>query len=114
MVDEIKRQFTSTRILITLLIIAVGAYVLQLLWSFLNLFSDVIIILISAWLISFILEPLVEKLRSITKLPKTLAAISVYVAFFALLTEIVIYFIPLVSIQLQGLIQVLPHYIATA
>jgi predicted PurR-regulated permease PerM len=114
MIEEIKRQFTSTRILITLLIIAVGAYVLQLLWSFLNMFSDVIIILISAWLISFILEPLVEKLRILTKLPKTLAAISVYIAFFALLIAIVMYFIPVVSAQTQGLVQVLPHYVATA
>ncbi len=109
MLDEIKKQFTSIQILVTLLIIAVGAYVFQLAWQFLGKFSDIFVMLISAWLISFILEPSVDKILTWTKMRKAYAALIVYVLFMALLGVIIFQFIPLISTQVQNLVEVLPH-----
>lgn len=114
MLEDIKRAFTSIQILIALLIIAVGAYVLQLAWGVLNNFSDVIIILISAWLVSFILEPFVESQYRYLRLPKALAAVIVYLIFFGFLAAVIFLFIPVITSQIQSLSVVLPNYVASA
>ncbi len=113
MLQEIKKQFTSINILITLLIVAVGFYVLQILWQILGVFSDVFIILITAWLLSFILEPLVNKLSHVVYINRITAAIIVYILVFGLFGIFIFLFIPLVATQTQNLIVVLPRYLSS-
>ena len=113
MLEELKKQFTSLQILITLLIIAVGIYVFQNIWQVLGNFSDIFVMLISAWLISFILEPWVDAIIQRTKMKKVAAALIVYTLFLALLGAIVFIFIPIVSIQVKNLVVVLPKYFAS-
>ena len=102
----------STGILTVLLIIAVGIYLFQILWSVLGNFSDIFVILICSWLLSFILEPLVEFLTKFTRVPKAISALLIYVLFFAISGVTVFLFIPIVSAQLQGLFIILPKYLA--
>jgi len=111
MLEEIKRQFTSVSILITLLIIAVSIYIFQIAWQLLGNFSDVIIILIIAWLLSFILEPFVDRITHLAKVSKIIAAFIVYILFFGIVAATIFLFIPQVSSQMQSLLQVLPRYL---
>ncbi|MBI2026044.1 MAG: hypothetical protein HYT06_01540, partial [Candidatus Levybacteria bacterium] len=60
MFESFKKQYISFRILIFLLIIAVSIYLFQIFWQFLSLFSDILVMIILAWLLSFVLEPLVN------------------------------------------------------
>lgn len=112
MLEEIKKQFTSIQILITLLIIAVGIYVFQNVWQILGNFSDIFVMLISAWLISFILEPIVDMIVQWTKMRKIVAALITYSLFLALLGAIVFLFIPIIAIQSHNLVVALPRYFA--
>jgi len=113
MLEELKKQFTSVQILVTLLIVAVGIYVLTIVWQFLGNFSDVLVILLSAWLLSFILEPVVEKLARLTKLYKFAVALIVYMLFLGLVGATVFLFLPVVTSQLQNLFLILPKYLSS-
>lgn len=112
MMDSWKKQLGSTQLLIVLLTIAVALYLLQLAWHVLGIFSDAIIVVFTAWVVSFVLGPLAYRLQKITRLPKAAAAGLIYAAFFGLLILTVILFIPSLSRQMQTLGKVLPHYLA--
>src|SRR5258708_7818142 len=94
-----------------LLIIAVGIYLFQIFWQVIANFSDILVILICAWLLSFILAPFVNTLRSRLKISKIIAAFVVYTIFFALIAVIIQSFIPTVYGQTQQLVHILPQYI---
>jgi len=114
MLEELKRHFTSVQILIALLIVAVGVYDLQIVVQFLNMFSDIIIMLLSAWLFGFILEPLVIQVGLLTRSNKLVSAAIVYLLFFGLLGMFIFLFIPEVSsqfIRLQKLLVNVPKYL---
>ena len=112
MLDEIKKQLASAKFLVIILSVAISIYLLQILWQVLGVFSDVIVIVISAWLLSFLLEPLVHKLSRGVKIPKIASAFLVYAAFFGLIALTIDLFVPAVSSQLQGLIKILPKYLS--
>ncbi|MGH7245989.1 MAG: AI-2E family transporter [Candidatus Levyibacteriota bacterium] len=114
MIEEIKKQFTSVQILITLLIIAVSIYLFQLAWQVLGIFSDVIVIVVSAWVISFILEPVVNNFHAFTKIPKVFAGLFIYTLFFGIITFAIMLFIPEVAVQIQSLGKILPQYEKTS
>jgi predicted PurR-regulated permease PerM len=113
MFQEVKKQLTSIQILITLLIIAVGIYIFQNVWQVLSIFSDVFVLLISAWLLSFILEPIVQQFSKWFRINKITSATIVYILFLGLLGAIIFIYIPLVGSQLQSLLIVLPKYFAS-
>lgn len=112
MMDSWKKHVGSTSLLVTLLTIAVAIYLLQILWQVLGLFSDAIIVLFSAWIVSFMLEPLVKRVSRYTHLPKALAAGIIYAFFFGLLILTVVLFIPAITSQIQNLSKTLPKYLA--
>lgn len=113
MLDELKKHFSSIQILIILSIIAVGLYVFQTIWQVLGIFSDIFVMLISAWLISFILEPAVNQLTKVTKMYKIASALVVYMIFLGFIAALLFFFLPTVTTQLQSLIQLLPKYFAS-
>lgn len=113
MLDEIKKEFTLFKLLVFLATVAVSLYLLGILWQFLGNFSDVIVILLIAWLLSFILEPLVDFVSKLTRLAKIWSALIVY-AFFALLfTTIIFLFLPIVIGEFQSLSKIAPMYLAS-
>src|SRR5579871_520302 len=114
MLEEFKKNLASIKILVTLLIIAVGIYVFQIFWQFLANFSDILIILISAWIVSFILIPFVTALKETFRMSKVIAAFIVYAVFFALIAVLLQSFIPTVYSQVQELVTVLPKDLAHA
>jgi predicted PurR-regulated permease PerM len=113
MFEEIKKEFTFFKLLIFLLTIAVSIYLLGILWQFLSVFSDVIVITVIAWLLSFILEPLVDIISKFTKLAKVWSALIAY-AFFALIfATIILLFLPVVIAEFQSLSKIAPMYLAS-
>jgi predicted PurR-regulated permease PerM len=112
MIEELNKQLSSIKILIRLFIIAVGIYIFQNISQVLNNFYDIFAMLVFAWLISFILEPIVEKLSKFTRMSKIFAAIIVYLLFLALVGVIIFLFIPIVISQLQTLMRILPNYLS--
>ncbi|OGH42218.1 MAG: hypothetical protein A3H79_02415, partial [Candidatus Levybacteria bacterium RIFCSPLOWO2_02_FULL_36_8b] len=112
--EEIKKESSLIRILVIFLIIAVGIYLFQIAWQILGNFSDIIIILISAWLLSFILEPVVDKISSLTHLPRILSTTITYLLISAILAAGIFLFIPIVNSQIQSLTSITPKVLETA
>ncbi len=113
MFEEIRKNYTLVRILIILLIIATGSYVLSLAWAMLSKFLDLFVMLLSAWLLSFILDPIVERLQKLN-ISKLIATTITYILFFALLVVISIIYLPLVTSQILTIINTLPQYLRSA
>lgn len=113
MLEEIKREFTLFKLLVFLLVIAVSIYLLQIFWQFLLNFSDVIIIVLVAWLLSFVLEPLVDIISKITRLAKIWSALIVYAFFAILFTVIIFILLPVVISQFQSLSVLIPKNLST-
>lgn len=114
MLDELKKDRNLLRILIVLLIAALGIYLLNIVWRVLGNFSDIIIILISAWLLSFILEPVVDKICSLTHLPRILSTIITYFLISVIIAAGIFLFIPTVNNQIQSLTSITPTILETA
>ena len=81
MLDELKKQSFLIKTFFVLASVAIGIYVFQILWGVLGFFSDIIIILFSAWVLSFILGPAVQFLEKKARLPKLAAAAIVYLLY---------------------------------
>lgn len=113
MLDEFKKQSALVITLLVLGIAALSFYVLQWVWLGITFFSDVIVILFIAWILSFILGPFVEKISKITRLPKIWSATLIYIIFFGILAAAISLFIPVVVVQIQTLSRVLPKYQAS-
>lgn len=111
MLDEFKKQFTALKLLVILLIIAVSIYLLQIAWQVLSNFSDILIMLILAWVLSFILEPLVNFISNTFKFSRLIATVIIYTFFTVLISVMIFIFIPLVIIQFQSLSTVIPNYL---
>lgn len=114
MLNEFRKNYSLVRILLILLIIAVGGYVLSLAWVIISKFLDLFVILLSAWLLSLILEPIVTSIQSLLKISKLIATITTYILVSALVIIISIVYLPLVTAQIVTLINILPDYLATA
>ncbi|MEK7127251.1 MAG: AI-2E family transporter [Patescibacteria group bacterium] len=101
------------RIFYILLSILAGFFLLQQVWSFIGLFSDIILLIVLSWLLAFILEPVVKKL-AIKKIPRIAAAGIIYLALAVFLTIIGLIIIPTVVSQLTVLARALPPFFASA
>ena len=113
MLEDFKKELTSFRLLAILLTIAVSIYLAQILWQLLGSFSDIIAIVVISWLLSFVLEPVVRGVEKVSRLPKVIAALIVYVFFAVLFTGIVFVFIPVVNEQMQTLSKIVPRYLSS-
>lgn len=113
--DEIRKNYSLVRILIILLIIAVGSYVASLAWtSVISKFLDLFVILLSAWLLSFALFPIVTRTQKLLKSSKLIATIITYILITILLVLVSIVYFPLVVSQFLSLTSILPLYLKTA
>jgi predicted PurR-regulated permease PerM len=127
-----------TQALIVLLAICAGIFLFEKAWQLSSFFGDIILIFALAWLIAFVLDPLVDGLggrpapRILTRwvrqragdqvasalesfcLPNGLAVSLVYVGLVVMLVIIGIFLVPMIVTQLSQLGANLPEYIAQA
>lgn len=112
--DEIKKQSTLIRILIIFLILAVGIHLFQIGWQILGQFSDILLILVSAWLLSFVLEPVVDFINRLTKLPRIWSTLLTYSLISGIFAAAIFLLIPTVTNQIELLNKILPKFLESA
>ncbi|KKR50594.1 MAG: hypothetical protein UT87_C0015G0001, partial [Candidatus Levybacteria bacterium GW2011_GWC1_40_19] len=112
MFEELKKEFGSLKIPAILLSIALGIYLMQILLSYLNVFRDVIFILVFAWLLSIVLEPIVELFSKHLRLSRVISTSVTFLILAGLITAVLFLFFPYVAFQLQTLSKILPDLLA--
>lgn len=116
------------RILVWLLIVAVGVFLLERLFVMLSLFATPLLLFSLAWLIALVLQPLVDGMTQLTlpvpfvsrwprgdrqiapswRLPRAVAVLLVYLGLIAVVVTLVILLVPVIGAQLVGIETVLP------
>lgn len=110
-IEDFKNEVNLARALIFLLIIALVIHLFTIIWGLLGNFSDIILIVIFAWILSFLLEPLVLETTRLTRLSKSFSTIIIYILLFALSIALIFLFIPEVTSQIQTLTTIIPRFL---
>jgi predicted PurR-regulated permease PerM len=87
-----------------------GFYLVSLLWSIVQEFEDIILLFFLAWLVAFILEPVVGTLVE-GRLPRLAAIGLTYLTLLVLLCLGVILLVPALSLQIVEVARNLPAYV---
>lgn len=111
MFKELKEDIFIFKLFALIVSIVGGIYILQLAWGIIGHFSDVFLILILAWLLSFVLEPPVVKLVNFG-LSRNASAVTLYVLLTALIVFFVIMLLPIISFQITTISDNLPSYLS--
>lgn len=114
MFGDIKKELSSLKLLTVLITIAVGIYLLRFLFDFLRDFSDIILILVFGWLVSFILEPFVDIFTNYLKFPKVISTALVFVLAAILIVLTFAIFIPDIISQFNALGKVVPQFLSSS
>lgn len=114
MFQEIRKEVSLIKTLIILLIVTVSIHLVSIFWQFFNNFADIIILVVISWLLSFILEPVVDWISTMFRVSKTIATTITYLLILIGFIAIVFLFIPLVTKQVQTLSKVLPAFLETS
>jgi predicted PurR-regulated permease PerM len=113
MLEDIKKELSSIKLLTILVTIAVSIYLLRFVLEFLQNFSDIILILVFGWLLSFILEPLVDLFSKRLKIPRLASTALVFVLVGALIALSMLLFIPDITGQIKVLETIVPNFLKT-
>jgi predicted PurR-regulated permease PerM len=87
-----------------------GFYLVGLLWQVLQEFADIILLFFLAWLLAFVLEPLVAALIEVVHLPRLGAIGLTYLILLVLLSFGVILLVPALTLQVVEIARNLPTY----
>jgi predicted PurR-regulated permease PerM len=90
-----------------------GVYLIGLLWQVVQEFADIILLFFLAWLVAFILEPLVGMLVE-SRLPRLAAIGLTYVTLLVLLSLGVVLLVPALALQTVEVVRNLPTYVDQA
>jgi predicted PurR-regulated permease PerM len=88
----------------------VGFYLVGLLWQVMQEFADIILLFFMAWLVAFILEPVVGTLVE-GRLPRLAAIALTYLTLLVLLSLGVILLVPALTLQIVEVVRSLPSYV---
>ncbi len=93
------------------IVIAIAAiYLLGMLWQVVQQFADILLLFFLAWLLAFVLEPVVGWLSSTSRAPRILAIALTYLALLVVLTIGVVVLVPALTAQLVEMARNLPSY----
>lgn len=87
-----------------------GFYLIGLLWQIMQEFADIILLFFLAWLLAFVLEPLVSSLVE-ARIPRLLAIGLTYLTLLVLLSLGVILVVPALSVQVVEVVRNFPTYV---
>jgi predicted PurR-regulated permease PerM len=90
-----------------------GFYLIGLLWQVVQEFADIILLFFLAWLIAFVLEPLVSTLVE-QRVPRFAAIGLTYVTLLVLLSLGVILLVPALTVQTVEVVRNMPGYVEQA
>lgn len=114
MFQQLQKEVSLVKALVILLIITISIHLLNIFWQFFNSFSDIILLVVISWLLSFVLEPVVDWITAIVHVSKKIATTITYVFILVGLVVVTFLFVPLVSRQIQNLSKVLPAFLETS
>ena len=103
------KDLSASKILTLLLSLLASIFLAQFFWNSLIFLSDVVLILFLAWLLSFMIYPLVDKLAGL-KVPRVTAALGIYLVITSFITGIIFYLLPILVSQLLELSESLPFF----
>ncbi len=101
------------RALVIIMVFIAGLYLIGLVWQVAVQFFDIIILFFLAWILSFLLDPVVQFLVQHIRLPRSVAASLVYLGLLVLLSVGTILLVPTLSEQLVQINRQMPDYVAT-
>ena len=99
------------RALLVLLVIALALHIAGLLWQLSTHFADIILLFFLAWLVAFLLRPLVQFLSRFRYIPRVAAAALVYLGLIMLIVGLGALVIPATAGQLYQLGATIPAYV---
>lgn len=85
-------------------------YLVDLLWQVMQAFADIILLFFLAWLLAFVLEPVVGRLVE-ARIPRLGAISLTYLTLLVLLSLGVILLVPTLSVQIVDVVRSLPDYV---
>jgi predicted PurR-regulated permease PerM len=88
-----------------------GVYLAGLLWSLAVQFADIILLFFLAWIISFVLEPLVSALQYRARLGRGLAVLAAYLACLVTISIAILKLAPRLASQIVQVANDLPLYV---
>jgi predicted PurR-regulated permease PerM len=100
------------RALAIVLVAISGLYLAGLLWQIAAQFADVILLFFLAWVVAFILEPVVDLLERHVQLARPVAVTIAYVGMLVVGATAVVWIVPALSRQAIQLASELPAYVA--
>ena len=104
----VKDPWIRALVIVMLLIAAV--YLSGLVWAIAGQFADIILLFFLAWVISFILEPVVALLHFRTRLPRGLAVLTTYAVMLVVVSLAIVQLVPPLTGQVIDLANTLPLY----
>src|SRR5579859_5358030 len=87
-----------------------GFYLVGILWGIVQEFADIILLFFLAWLVAFVLEPVVGTLVE-GRLPRLAAIGLTYLTLLILVAAGVVLLVPALSIQIVDVVRNLPTYV---
>jgi predicted PurR-regulated permease PerM len=99
------------RALVIVMLCIAAVYLTGLIWQVALQFADVILLFFLAWIISFILEPVVAALHRRTRLPRHLAVLTAYLAVLIAVCVAIVQLVPRLSNQIVQVAVDLPIYV---
>ena len=100
------------RALVIVMLAIAGLYLAGLIWQVAAQFADIILLFFLAWIIAFILEPVVVLLRRHGRLPRPVAVTVAYLGLLVLLTGGIVWLVPPLSRQVAQVVVDVPTYAA--
>lgn len=100
------------RALVIVLVAISGLYLAGLIWQLATQFADIILLFFLAWVVAFILEPIVDLLERQALLPRPMAVTIAYSGMLVVGAGGLIWIVPALSRQAVQLVSELPAYVA--
>jgi len=88
-----------------------GIYIFQLVWGIVGYFSDIFLMLLLAWILSFVFEPVALRLIK-SGFSRIYACVTIYILLTIFIAIFVILLVPIISSQLKTVTENLPQYLS--
>lgn len=99
---DLLERHRSLRILLGLLIVVVAFYLFGIIWTFVSVLGDIILLFFLAWVVTFILDPVAAFLMH-RGFPRVLAVALVYIALLVVISGLIVLAIPALQGQVTQL-----------
>ncbi|MBI4492850.1 MAG: AI-2E family transporter [Chloroflexi bacterium] len=97
--------------LVIVMVLIASLYLVSMLWQALLQFSEIILLFLMAWLLAFVLEPVVLALQRATRMPRSAAVSLTYLWLLLALSAGVVLLVPVLSYQITEAANQFPGFV---